>query len=208
MPAAVRILVYKHVWRRIFAAPEPIDWREIKVLCVGLDGAGKSALVSALSTTPSTTEFGSTPPTRGFKVHTVVVPPDLKVEVWEVGGESTLRPFWNRYADGSVEGVVWAVDSADAGRFTESAGALAELFRSAPMLRDLPLLVLLCKSELESAQGADVVSAALGLAELSKRRLVTGPRLMQSVSAIDGRNLVAGFSWLAAPDTEADGQLI
>lgn len=195
--AAVRILFNKFVVQRIFKKPPPIDWLDCKALCLGLDGAGKTSLVrhqcEVATTAAAVPTRAPVQPTSGFDVRTVVVPPDVKLEVWEVGGSKALRPFWNRYVDTSINALVWVVDAADASRLGESATELANVLKAAPRLRRLPLLVLLNKADLPGGQSSDALQSALGLASLQRN----GPLRVACTSSTDGRELEAALRWLA-----------
>jgi len=194
----------RRLWHRLLfwrQHESPVAWREAKVLCLGLDNAGKSSLLrraSDMSAAPGLSD--DILPTTGFNVRTITVP-DCKLEVWDIGGGAALRPFWFRYATWDVGGLIWVVDSIDDSRLPETATALANLLAAAPMLRKLPLLVLLTKADLMGARGADSVAETLGLAELS---LGGGLQRVQAVSAIDGRELVDALRWLAVAASSAE----
>ena len=204
--AGVRILL-RRLWHRLlfWRTKEPlIDWREAKVLCLGLDNAGKSSIVRRASDMSATSGLpDDIMPTTGFNVRTVTVPPDCKLEVWDIGGGAALRPFWYRYATWDVGGLIWVVDPVDTSRLPETATALANLLEAAPMLRKLPLLVLLTKADLTGARGADSVVDALGLAELS---LGGGLLRVQAVSAVDGRELMDALRWLAVGQRQVSSE--
>lgn len=186
-----RILLHRLFcgWRRA----APVQWRTARVMCVGLDGAGKSSLLRLATCEGAAPALGGIEPTSGFNCRTVTVPPDTKLEVWDLGGSSAVRAFWNRYATYDTAGLVWVVDAADAARVAEARSALGELLRQAPYLRGLPLLVLANKAELGEAQSAEALRDALGLAALQR----TAPSHVLACSAADGRNVAAGLGWLA-----------
>ena len=190
--AGVRILLNKLLfsWR----TPAPIIWHSARVLCLGLEGAGKSSLIrrAADSTAALVDAIG---PTTGFKVRTVVIPPDWKLEVWDVGG--VARPFWSRYVTYDTAALLWVVDAADGARLAESGAQLAAILQSEPRLRRMPLMVLGCKAELPTALDAVAVASGLGLAEMQERRLICGQQHIQMVSAVDGRNLLQALQWVS-----------
>ncbi len=65
------------------AAAIAVEWREVRVLCLGLDGAGKTSLLGHARLGAADHEPAE--PTTGFHVHTVTVR-DWKLLVWDVGG--------------------------------------------------------------------------------------------------------------------------
>lgn len=194
--AGIRIMLSR-LWQTLFSAPsEPVDWQESALLCLGLDGAGKSSLIRwAFDGTQA--DAGDAAPTAGFNVRTVVLPPDCKSELWELGGGPSIRPYWAKYATRPLDGVVFVVDAADSARLSEAAAALAEVLRSSVALRMLPILVLANKHDQPNALPCDAIAERLHLASLREGRLINGPLKVEAVSAIDGRNVKDALRWLA-----------
>ena len=64
-------------------ATRAVVWYEARVLCLGLDGAGKT---SVLQRAADRTASAPVAPTTGFIVKTLTLPPDWKVDVWDIGG--------------------------------------------------------------------------------------------------------------------------
>ena len=135
-------------------------------------------------------------PTTGFNVRSVNVDPDWSLEVWDVGGAVSMRPFWSRYVDETIDGLIWVVDGADIARLPESAAELRTLLQREPRARMLPLLVLANKSDIAAAHDAAAVAAALELENLERFHLAVGPRHATSVAAADGRSIGAALTWL------------
>ena len=46
--------------------------------------------------------------------------------MWDIGGQSAIRPYWKNYYD-NIDGLVYVVDSADDVRLKECSDALNEL---------------------------------------------------------------------------------
>uniref|UniRef100_A0A3Q2D885 RING-type E3 ubiquitin transferase n=1 Tax=Cyprinodon variegatus TaxID=28743 RepID=A0A3Q2D885_CYPVA len=65
---------------------------EIRVVTLGLDGAGKTTILFKLKQD----EFMQPIPTIGFNVETVEYK-NLKFTIWDVGGKHKLRPLWKHY---------------------------------------------------------------------------------------------------------------
>lgn len=53
-------------------------------------------------------------PTLGFNIDTVQFD-DYNVNVWDVGGQKSIRTFWKNYFE-RTEGLIWVVDCADRSR--------------------------------------------------------------------------------------------
>lgn len=100
---------------------------EARVLLLGLDNAGKTTVLYRLLGEPLT----DVSPTLGFEIRTVqrAVPhaegaqgngPDaVSMNVWDVGGQTSLRSYWRNYFE-STDAIVWVVDAADGARVTDS----------------------------------------------------------------------------------------
>ncbi len=41
-----------------------------------------------------------------------------KLNIWDVGGQKTLRPYWRNYYE-KTDGLIWVVDSADLARLED-----------------------------------------------------------------------------------------
>ena len=188
--AAARILLSRLLKR----GPAPAVRREARALCIGLDGAGKTSLLKRAS--DASADLSSIVPTTGFNVRSVNVDPDWSLEVWDVGGAVSMRPFWSRYVDETIDGLIWVVDGADIARLPESAAELRNLLQREPRARMLPLLVLANKSDIAAAHDAAAVAAALELENLERFHLAVGPRHATSVAAADGRSIGAALTWL------------
>lgn len=103
--------------------------REIRCLILGLDNSGKSTIVNGLL--PESEKCNSITPTVGFQIHSIVVESaqdgkTYKVNLWDIGGQRTLRPFWDNYFD-KTDVLLWCVDIASSLRFDESFNELREL---------------------------------------------------------------------------------
>ena len=69
------------------AAVCAVVWYEARVLCLGLDGAGKTSILQRAA---DRSDSAPVAPTTGFIVKTLTLPPDWKVDVWDIGGAATL----------------------------------------------------------------------------------------------------------------------
>src|SRR5574343_1258217 len=80
---------------------------EIRILILGLDNAGKTTLLYKLQLN----QVIETVPTIGFNLETVTYK-NLKLQVWDLGGQGTIRPYWRCYYP-NTNAVIYVVDSAD-----------------------------------------------------------------------------------------------
>merc|ERR1719381_10013 len=114
--------------------------KEMRILMVGLDAAGKTTILYKLKLG----EIVTTIPTIGFNVETVEYK-NISFTVWDVGGQDKIRPLWRHYFQ-NTQGVIFVVDSNDRDRMTESRDELARMLGD-DELRDAVLLVLANKQD-------------------------------------------------------------
>ena len=77
-----------------------------RIVLVGLDNAGKTTILYKLKLG----EVVTTIPTIGFNVESVVYK-NISMTVWDVGGQTKIRPLWQHYYE-NTDAVIYAVDSA------------------------------------------------------------------------------------------------
>ena len=56
-------------------------------------------------------------PTQGFNIKSMVSD-GFKLNMWDIGGQKSIRPYWRNYFD-NTDALVYVVDSADQERFDE-----------------------------------------------------------------------------------------
>ncbi len=87
---------------------------EARILVLGLDNAGKTTILKKLSEEDITTIT----PTQGFNIKSLVHD-GFKLNVWDIGGQRSIRPYWRNYFD-QTDALVYVIDSADRKRLEES----------------------------------------------------------------------------------------
>ena len=66
--------------------------KEMKALIVGLDNAGKTTILKALSNE----NLKTISPTKGFNVKTFSKE-NIKLTFWDLGGQRSIRKIWENY---------------------------------------------------------------------------------------------------------------
>ncbi|XP_063964729.1 ADP-ribosylation factor 2-like [Lytechinus pictus] len=159
--------------------------KEMRILMVGLDAAGKTTILYKLKLG----EIVTTIPTIGFNVETVEYK-NISFTVWDVGGQDKIRPLWRHYFQ-NTQGLIFVVDSNDRERIHEAKEELNRMLNE-DELRDAHLLVFANKQDLPNAMTADDVSTALMLQNTRSRKWY-----IQSTCATSGDGLYEGLDWLS-----------
>ncbi|CAL1701120.1 unnamed protein product [Somion occarium] len=136
--------------------------KEMRILMVGLDAAGKTTILYKLKLG----EIVTTIPTIGFNVETVEYK-NISFTVWDVGGQDKIRPLWRHYFQ-NTQGIIFVVDSNDRERVSEAREELQRMLNE-DELRDALLLVFANKQDLPNAMNAAEITDKLGLHGLRQR---------------------------------------
>lgn len=113
----------------------------------------------------------------------------MSFNVWDLGGQTSIRPYWRCYY-ANTAAVVFVIDSTDVERLAIASGELRAMLDEEE-LRDAALLVFANKQDQPGARGAGEISEALKLGELKDRNWS-----IMACSAIDGRGVTEGMDWL------------
>ena len=134
--------------------------KEMRILMVGLDAAGKTTILYKLKlgevvTTIPTIGMPLFPKQldqgadgllcKGFNVETVEYR-NIQFTVWDVGGQDKIRPLWRHYFQ-NTQGIIFVVDSNDRDRVPEAREELQRMLNE-DELRDALLLVFANKQDL------------------------------------------------------------
>ncbi|KAN0091113.1 Tryptophan synthase beta subunit-like PLP-dependent enzyme [Tylopilus felleus] len=147
--------------------------KEMRLLMLGLDAAGKTTILYKLKLNQSVTTI----PTVGFNVETVTYK-NVKFNVWDVGGQDKIRPLWRHYYTGT-QGLVFVVDSQDRERIDEAKQELHRILSDREM-KECLLLVFANKQDLPGAMSPAEVTEKLGLHRMRDRSWLAHPRQLQA----------------------------
>lgn len=159
--------------------------KEMRILMVGLDAAGKTTILYKLKLG----EIVTTIPTIGFNVETVEYK-NISFTVWDVGGQDKIRPLWRHYFQ-NTQGLIFVVDSNDRERVNEAREELMRMLAE-DELRDAALLIFANKQDLPNAMSAAQITEKLGLHNLRCRLWY-----IQATCATSGDGLYDGLDWLS-----------
>ncbi|XP_026191496.1 ADP-ribosylation factor-like protein 1 [Cyclospora cayetanensis] len=163
--------------------PRFFGGREVRVLILGLDNAGKTTILYRLHLN----EVIQTVPTIGFNVETVKYK-NIEFQVWDLGGQTSIRPYWRCYYP-NTQALIYVVDSADVERLPDARQELL-LMLEEEELKDVALAIIANKQDLPRALNEGEISMALGLPTLRDRRWS-----VFSASAVKGEGLDAAMEW-------------
>lgn len=171
--------------------------RDLRLVMIGLDGAGKTTVLYKLKvpikfaflTHFKLGEVVSTIPTIGFNVETVKYK-NINFNVWDVGGQDRIRTLWKHYY-AHTDGIIYVVDAADRDRVPKAAQQLQKVL-SEDELTGASLLVLANKQDLPNAMSVAELAEKLGLPTLRSRQWH-----IQGSCATTGDGLYEGLDWLS-----------
>ncbi|KAJ9455385.1 ADP-ribosylation factor 1 [Diplonema papillatum] len=165
--------------------------KEVRILMLGLDSAGKSTISRNLS---RSAPFERSP-TIGFDVHALTYK-NIKINIWDVGGQDKVRALWYHYYAGA-HAVIFVVDSNDRQRIRDARDELHKVM-AAPELQDAVFLVFANKQDLPRAMPVDKMTEKLQLHHASGRQKWH----IQGASAMKGQGLDLGFDWVISNLTQ------
>uniref|UniRef100_A0A7E4W2Q8 ADP-ribosylation factor-like protein 3 n=1 Tax=Panagrellus redivivus TaxID=6233 RepID=A0A7E4W2Q8_PANRE len=159
--------------------------RELRILLLGLDNAGKTTILKKLAAE----DINHITPTQGFNIKSVISD-DIKLNVWDIGGQRKIRPYWKNYFD-NTDVLIYVIDSTDRKRFDETSLELSELLDE-DKLRAVPILIFANKQDLATASKASDIADGLQLINIRDRSWQ-----IQACSALSGEGIKDGMDWIS-----------
>ncbi|KAH7888138.1 GTP-binding protein [Phlebopus sp. FC_14] len=156
----------------------------MRILFLGLDNAGKTTILKKINGE----NIASISPTLGFNIKTFIHR-NYTLNIWDVGGQRTLRPYWRNYFE-QTDAIVWVVDSGDRMRIEDCKEELHNLLLE-DRLSGASLLVFANKQDIQGSMTDKEISQLLDLPGIKSHHWRIWP-----CSAVTGQNLVAGLDWL------------
>jgi len=158
--------------------------KEMRILMLGLDNAGKTTIVKRIMNEDVTTVS----PTLGFIIKSIDFQ-GYKLNVWDVGGQKTLRSYWRNYFE-KTDALIWVVDATDRLRIDDCREELAGLLLE-ERLMGASLLVFLNKTDVEGCMIEKDIREGLQLDAIKTHKWT-----ITTCSAMTGVNLNEGLAWL------------
>ncbi|XP_063934727.1 ADP-ribosylation factor-like protein 1 [Zophobas morio] len=162
-------------------------WREkeIRVLILGLDNAGKTTFLYRLNLG----EVVSTFPTIGFNME-VVKHKGIKFRVWDLGGQEDIRSYWKCYY-ANTDAIIYIIDSTDKERIDIAKEELNTIINE-EQLKTAVLLVLANKQDKAEPMSESEITENFNLCELKSRTWT-----IFNISALTGKGVEDAMDWLA-----------
>jgi ADP-ribosylation factor-like protein 2 len=166
----------------------------LRILVLGLDNAGKTTVVRRLLGQP----IDKIQPTLGFSIQTLTYrrrhgnndDDSLRLHLWDIGGQKTIRSYWRNYFDGQIDGIIWVVDSIDNERSQDMAEELDRILQH-ERLRSSTLLLLANKQDVIGAVSVETLAQLLPDRAKERRHWK-----IFACSAVTGQGLVEAVDWL------------
>ncbi|MGH0117171.1 UNVERIFIED_CONTAM: hypothetical protein FKN15_029584 [Acipenser sinensis] len=168
------------VLQKLKGAPE----QEFRIVLLGLDNAGKTTLLKKLASE----DVSTITPTQGFNIKSVASN-GMKLNVWDIGGQRKIRPFWKKYLE-NTDLLIYVTDSADKKHFEETGQELSDLIEE-DNLKAVPVLIFANKQDLVTAAPASEIAEGLNLHTYRDREWQ-----IQACAALSGEGLQDGMNWI------------
>ena len=159
--------------------------KEVRILIVGLDGAGKTTILYLL-------KFGETVktiPTIGFNVETLCYG-GIIFTVWDVGGQDKIRVLWKHYYQ-NTDGIIFVVDSNDDDRIEDAAEELKKMLAEEELAK-CPVLILANKQDIEGCLKPEVIEERMGMKSYEGRTYH-----VEGTSAVKKTGIKEGLDWIS-----------
>jgi len=168
------------ILRKLKSSPD----RELRILLLGLDNAGKTTILKSLASE----DISTITPTQGFNIKSVQTD-GFKLNVWDIGGQRKIRPYWSNYFD-NTDVLIYVIDSGDKSRFEETGNELQELLFEDKLV-GVPILVYANKQDLINSAAASEIATGLNLHTIKDRVWQ-----IQACSATSGEGVRDGMEWV------------
>ena len=191
------------LWKMIFRKDE------YRVLVIGLHNAGKTTILEAVKGMHGTEPLPAHKicPTVGLNIGRIELKA-CRLLMWDLGGQRSLRPIWNRFIT-QAHAVVFVID-ASIPPGDESWDELRQTMLhnlAAPSLSDVPVLLLANKTDLPTAMSPqDIMSLLTQQSSLSEYFASHPAYKILPCSGLTGESLSEGLNWMVSYLMMTEGQ--
>lgn len=161
--------------------------REVRVLMLGLDNSGKTTIVRSMLKK----DISEISPTMGFNIDSVRYK-SFNINIWDIGGQSSLRTFWFNYFE-KTDFLVWVVDASSLQRLGENFKEFANVLKE-DRLAGCGLVILINKIDTyrgDQDQLIDTVTKSLQLKDIKTHKWT-----ILCCSAYTGYHLSDALDWI------------
>lgn len=109
--------------------------------------------------------------------------------VWDVGGQSQIRPLWRHYYTGT-QALIFVVDSSDRDRIDEARKELIRLLNDRELSKTV-VLVFANKQDMPEAMPPEEIQEKLGMTKIIDKSWYIQPSCAKT-----GEGLVEGLTWI------------
>ena len=114
----------------------------------------------------------------------------MKFRVWDLGGQSSLRPYWKCYYD-KCTAIIFVVDSTDSERMSIAKDELHSMLKE-PELKDAVIAIFANKQDLQNSMTSATISDKLMLHTIKDHTWN-----IFNTCALTGKGLDEGLKWVA-----------
>lgn len=166
--------------------------KEIRVVILGLDNAGKTTIVKQILGE----DVNEVSPTVGFSIQ-MLDWNGFKLNLWDVGGQRSLRPFWRNYFE-KTDFLIWVIDVTALDRLDDCKRELAAALTE-DRLVGCGLLILINKIDMIS-KDLQVEGVLRSVEDKLALHNLTGNHncRVMGVSGLKGWNLNESLDWLTS----------
>ncbi|XP_011496916.1 PREDICTED: ADP-ribosylation factor-like protein 3 isoform X4 [Ceratosolen solmsi marchali] len=157
--------------------------KELRLLLLGLDNAGKTTILRYLANEDIT----QITPTQGFNIKSIHSE-GFKLNIWDIGGARKIRPYWRNYFE-NTDVLIYVIDSADINRLEETGQELSELLIEDKLYK-VPLLIYANKQDMVQSITTADIAESLGLHKIKDRDWQ-----IQACVANKGTGIKEGLEW-------------
>ncbi|CAI5758957.1 unnamed protein product [Candida verbasci] len=173
---------------------QKIKDKEIRILTLGLDNSGKTTIIKKLLNE----DTNIISPTMGFQINSVSYK-DYTFNMWDIGGQTSLRTFWGNYFD-KTDLVIWVIDGLNIERLNESFKELQDKIIQQDRLNGIYLAVLINKIDLiPEGESIDLKKKVNDLLQLEKQ-IPLDKFQIELVSGKSGQGITQVLDWIITRD--------